>query len=456
MKRRELASLVLAAFALAAFLVQLSGAIAQLLPGGGAQLEWMLRWLGAGEPPEILLNPALGLVALLTCFTPFALLIGAVAFLLWRSAATDRRRDADRRRQGADWSTTALLHWIDTSLAAACNGEPAWKARLVQARSSIHPHLTEPHRGFFERVLERATSGGASRPPIDAAGEPPRLWPQVAFNVLLVLAVAQVGLAAVMGAALAVLDSYPILGMPLGPAAVFQGVTTFLSFALVSLLIAFAIRRLGRSIAALTAETERDLDHASDRLSAGLVDILKRAPPVAGDEPHRLASLLAAALLEGTVPRLRVVLLARLRAEGFLRAPDALDLRGCRLGAIDLEGVSWPGVVLAGVDLEGARLANAVLEDADLSGSRLRGAFLQGAVLAQALLRGSDLAGASAQRMDLRGADLSGCDLTGALLWGTDLTAAADLSGAALTDARVGSQPLAPPSRDSAAVGVAS
>lgn len=79
------------------------------------------------------------------------------------------------------------------------------------------------------------------------------------------------------------------------------------------------------------------------------------------------------------------------------------ELRGARLGGIDLFEANLVGADLRGADLGQANLSNADLRGADLSGANLVGVDLSDANLSGAALGGANLIGA-----DLRGAIYDG------------------------------------------------
>ena len=141
------------------------------------------------------------------------------------------------------------------------------------------------------------------------------------------------------------------------------------------------------------------------------------------------------------------------------------------------EGRDFMSAELAGVDMSGAdfywcMFHDAVLEGANLSGCDLRGATLNGANLRCADLRGAmigldNLCGRTHfLKCDLSGADLSnakmgGADFSGALMIGADLRGANAISppdrptrfeGANLTNARLGGAALKGATYDAATV----
>jgi uncharacterized protein YjbI with pentapeptide repeats len=132
-------------------------------------------------------------------------------------------------------------------------------------------------------------------------------------------------------------------------------------------------------------------------------------------------------------------------------APNALDLHGRTVTALDLDGhplrcANLEGSTVDGplgsADLRGANLYRATLRDTALTDVDLRGADLGGAVLQnanltdvgleRARLRDADLRAVAFLRTDLGAADLRGANLTGATL--TD----SNLRGARLDGAKLG------------------
>jgi Pentapeptide repeats (8 copies) len=101
-----------------------------------------------------------------------------------------------------------------------------------------------------------------------------------------------------------------------------------------------------------------------------------------------------------------------------------LDLQRCNLASANLEFASLHRTKLRGANLSHAILRDANLRNASLSGARLTGAYLRGANLTKAYLRGADLTGAelvnvNLQRAVLVEARLNSADLTGARVHGT-------------------------------------
>jgi Pentapeptide repeats (8 copies) len=122
----------------------------------------------------------------------------------------------------------------------------------------------------------------------------------------------------------------------------------------------------------------------------------------------------------------------------------ALNLRGITLPGLDLRGVQLADVDFSEASLEGAALVEAHLEGAILIGANLRDAQLTDAYLEGARLMKADLGGATAYRAHLPRAELTGANLqqtalAGAFLQKADFTRAclegAKLAGAHLEDA---------------------
>ncbi len=436
-KRREVLALLLAGTALGIFFLSISFAVAEFLPGAVEQRDWLFTRMGAVPVPPIYSNPIFGLFAVFTCFTPFTFLLAVIAALLWRSAREQRRNEQDRHRQLSDWSTTALLHEIAELLRTTLEGKTAFRSRLEETRRATHPHLIGLQRRFFERFLERLGLVAAGPGATARAASGPRRWPRLVVNALAVGTAGQVGMAALTGITLSTFDEMPVVGLPLGASAAFQGASTWMVGAVVWGAWALGLKRFERSATRSEEQARTSSRNAIERLREGLLVCLKRLDTtgdlVAESHAHKVASALAGALVEAADRRDKRFLLEALYACGRLRQPHALDLRGIELGGLDLSNVEWPQIQLPGANLEGVSFADAWLEDADLSNCRLRGASFQSARCSGLRLRAGDLTAVRAQRADFRKADLSACDLTQALLWGADLSSA-DLRDTVLDD----------------------
>ena len=194
LKRREILALFLIGTALGIFLMSISFAIAEFLPGAVEQRDWLFAMLGLGPTPPIYSNPLIGLLATLTCLTPFNFLLAVIAALLWRSAQQQRKNEQDRRRQLSDWSTTALLYVIEGLFRTSTEGAAAWRSQLEEARRGTYPHLVGPQRRWFERAAMRL-GGVAEGHASDLSAPRPRRWPRLVTNVLAVGAIGQAGMA---------------------------------------------------------------------------------------------------------------------------------------------------------------------------------------------------------------------------------------------------------------------
>ncbi len=346
MKTREVLALLFATLVGASFLFFLSFAIQPFLPGFQEQMRWLELQTGISPVPNGFDSPILGLVASLTCSVTISIPLGILAFLLWWSAASQRRREQERHRKLAEWSTRAILSWFDGLPRAAADGPEALEDCLEQGQQRMYPYLTEPQRQCFDRVLE-LVGRGPSRP-AEMVSPKPEASTRVAMvsRVLSILAVTMVAMSALTAVSLASFDVMPRVGIPLGPAAVFSGFASWATLALATGFFAFGLRYLDRRSCRLKIVDQGVLKGTVEQLLGSLVRSLDQSGgprELAKDEKgHQAASAMVIAVAEVADADGRNVLLAELDSSGYLQGPFSLDFRDAKFSALDIETVVHP------------------------------------------------------------------------------------------------------------------